>query len=221
MVLLMVKYGQKVNILLVDDHPANLLALEAIFNGLDYNLVKATSGEMALECLLKQDFAVILLDVQMPGIDGFATAALIRGRERSSHTPIIFLTAINKTEAHVFKGYSVGAVDYLFKPIVPEILRAKVAVFVDLQMKTQELEEIRQREQKEREIRLLDEQLSPAQITVTAQAYGVTTLSKSLPDIFQDLLKRYSQLMELALEQRAYKVDHNISENLRNIADQL
>src|SRR5205085_12030532 len=98
-----------------------------------------------------------------------------RARERSSHTPIIFLTAINKTEEHVFKGYSVGAVDYLFKPIVPEILRAKVAVFVDLQMKTQELEEIRQREQKEREIRLHDEQLSqPAQVAVTAQAYGVT-----------------------------------------------
>jgi CheY-like chemotaxis protein len=215
-------FDQRVYILLVDDYPANLLALEAIFDGLDYNLVKATSGEAALECLLKQDFAAILLDVQMPGMNGFETAALIRARERSRHTPIIFLTAINKSEDNVFKGYSVGAVDYLFKPIIPEILRAKVAVFVDLQKKTQELEEIRQREQKEREIRLLDEQLSqPVQIAIAAQAFGVAPLSKNLPDIFQELLRRYSQLMELALEQRAYKVDHKISESLRDMADQL
>lgn len=132
---------QKVNILLVDDRPENLLALEAILESLGQNLVKASSGEEALRCLLKQDFAVILLDVQMPGIDGFETARLVRERERSRHTPIIFLTAFSTINTHVFRGYSLGAVDYLFKPIESEILSSKVAVFVDLWRKTAEVEQ--------------------------------------------------------------------------------
>lgn len=127
----------KVNILLVDDHPENLLALEAVLDSLDQTLVKAYSGEQALKCLLKQDFALILLDVQMPGMDGFETAALIREREKTQSTPIIFLTAFSKNEAHVFKGYSLGAVDYLLKPFDPEILKSKVTVFVDLFKKTE------------------------------------------------------------------------------------
>ncbi len=127
----------KVNILLVDDHPENLLALEAVLDSLDQTLVRANSGEEALRRLLKQDFALILLDVQMPGMDGFETAALIRERRRSQSTPIIFLTAFNKNDAHVFKGYSLGAVDYLLKPFDPEILKSKVTVFVDLFKKTE------------------------------------------------------------------------------------
>ena len=129
----------KVNILMVDDHPENLVALEAILDSLGQNLVKATSGTEALRCLLDQDFAVILLDVQMPGMDGFETATLIRQRARSQHTPIIFLTAINRSDIHVARGYSIGAVDYLFKPIEPEILISKVAVFVSLFKKTEEV----------------------------------------------------------------------------------
>ncbi|MFH7028755.1 MAG: ATP-binding protein [Heteroscytonema crispum UTEX LB 1556] len=129
----------KVNVLLVDDHPENLLALEAILDSLGQNLVKATSGGQALRCLLNQDFAVILLDVQMPDMDGFETAELIRQRERSRYTPIIFLTAFSTSDNMVFKGYSVGAVDYLFKPIEPEILKSKVAAFVDLFQKTAEV----------------------------------------------------------------------------------
>lgn len=128
-----------VNILLVDDHPENLLALEAILDHLGQNLVKAHSGEEALRCLLQQDFAVILLDVQMPGMDGFETAKLIRNRERSRYTPIIFLTAFNTSDTMVFKGYSLGAVDYLFKPIETEILVSKVTVFVELFKKTEEV----------------------------------------------------------------------------------
>jgi len=104
----------KVNVLMVDDHPENLLALEAILDSLGQNLVKAHSGAEALRCLLNQDFAVILLDVQMPGMDGFETATLIRNRERSRHTPIIFLTAFSTSDNLVFRGYSLGAVDYLF-----------------------------------------------------------------------------------------------------------
>ncbi len=126
----------KVNLLLVDDNPRNLLALEAILNRLEQNLVRATSGEDALRCLLQQDFAVILLDVKMPGMDGFETATLIRERERSRHVPIIFLTAYSRNEQQAFQGYSLGAVDYLVKPIEPAILLSKVTVFVELFKKT-------------------------------------------------------------------------------------
>jgi PAS domain S-box-containing protein len=127
----------KVNILLVDDRPENLLALESVLDTLGENLVRANSGQEALRCLLSDDFAAILLDVQMPGMNGFETAALIRTRARSRQTPIIFLTAFSTTEELVFKGYSLGAVDYLQKPIDPVVLRSKVAVFVDLYKKTQ------------------------------------------------------------------------------------
>ncbi|HEY9633106.1 MAG TPA: response regulator [Coleofasciculaceae cyanobacterium] len=129
----------KVNVLLVDDHPENILALEAILDHLDQNLVKAHSGAEALRCLLNQDFAVILLDVQMPGMDGFETATLIRNRPRSQHTPIIFLTAFSTSDTLRFRGYSLGAVDYLFKPVEAEILTSKVSVFVDLFKKTEEV----------------------------------------------------------------------------------
>jgi CheY-like chemotaxis protein len=129
----------KVNILMVDDHPQNLMALEAVLDDMGQNLVIANSGREALKHLLDEEFALILLDVQMPGLDGYETAALVREREQSRHTPIIFLTAINQSDAQVFKGYSSGAVDYMFKPFAPEVLRAKVAVFVDLYRTTQEV----------------------------------------------------------------------------------
>jgi CheY-like chemotaxis protein len=131
--------NDKVNILLVDDHIENLVALEALLTDLDQNLVRVESGIDALRLLLHNEFALIILDVDMPIINGFETAALIRQREKSRHTPIIFLTAINKAEQHVFKGYSLGAVDYLTKPFVPEVLRAKVAAFVELHKKTEEV----------------------------------------------------------------------------------
>ncbi|MEH2058000.1 MAG: response regulator [Nostoc sp.] len=127
----------QVNILLVDDKLENLLALEAILEKLGENLVRATSGEEALRCLLHQDFAVILLDVQMPGMDGFETATLIRNRGRSRHTPIIFLTAFSTSDQMLFKGYALGAVDYLLKPLDPNILTSKVTVFVELFKKTE------------------------------------------------------------------------------------
>jgi PAS domain S-box-containing protein len=130
---------QKIDILLVDDHVENLLALGAILESPSYNLVKALSGEEALKCILSHDFAVILMDVQMPGMDGFETAAIIRDRKRTRHTPIIFLTAIDKSQNRVVTGYELGAVDYLFKPVVPEILQSKVEVLVDIFRKTEEI----------------------------------------------------------------------------------
>jgi len=127
---------QRVKILLVDDQPENLLSAEAVLDSLGQEIVRANSGREALRHLLTNDFAVILLDVMMPEMDGFETAALIRQRGRSRATPIIFLTALGRSEEHVFRGYDVGAVDYLTKPIVPEILRSKVAVFVELARKS-------------------------------------------------------------------------------------
>ncbi|MGG6448703.1 PAS domain S-box protein [Pseudobacillus badius] len=123
---------QKVNILMVDDHPENLLALKAVLASPDYHLVCAGSGEEALKHVLKQDFAVILLDVQMPGLNGFETANLIKSRERSKHIPIIFITAINQTMENVLQGYNLGAVDYIFKPFHPETLKLKVQQFVKI-----------------------------------------------------------------------------------------
>jgi signal transduction histidine kinase len=134
----------QVSILLVDDHEENLLALEAILADPGHRLVRAGSGRDALREVLRDDFALILLDVAMPDLDGYETAALIRQRERSRDTPIIFLTANYRSESHVFRGYSVGAVDYLFKPFSPEVLRSKVAVFVELFTKREALQ--RQRE---------------------------------------------------------------------------
>src|SRR5262249_20375581 len=123
---------------------------ESVLDDLGQNLVPVTSGREALKRLLDDEFAVILLDVQMPEMDGFETATLIRSRERTQHTPIIFLTAINKSDSHVARGYSVGAIDYVFKPYDPDALRAKVAAFVELWKKTRELQrEIAQRRRAE------------------------------------------------------------------------
>jgi PAS domain S-box-containing protein len=127
------------NVLLVDDRPENLLALEGILQPLGQNLIYANSGEDALRQLLRHDIAVILLDVQMPELDGFETAQLIKQRERTSHVPIIFVTAISKDEEQVFRGYSAGAVDYVFKPFNPEVLRSKVSVFIELHEKSEQL----------------------------------------------------------------------------------
>ncbi len=130
---------EKVNILLVNDRPAQLLAWQSILADLDQNLILARSGLEALDQLLAQDFAAILLDVNMPMMDGFETAALIRQRPRSEHTPILFVTAINTQERDRARGYALGAVDYIFTPVVPEILRAKVSVFADLSRKNQKI----------------------------------------------------------------------------------
>lgn len=146
---------EKANILLVDDKPENFLVLEGYLDDLNLNFIKATSGKEALGLTLEYDFALILLDVQMPYMDGFETAQLIRGVERTKHIPIIFVTAISKERKFVFKGYEVGAVDYLFKPIDPEILRAKVRVFLDLHNKKKELEaEIAARKKAEESLKL-------------------------------------------------------------------
>ncbi len=132
---------QKARILLVDDRAENLVALEAILSSLNQQLVPVRSGEAALKALLSDEFAVILLDVVMPGMDGFETAAHIKRRAKTHDVPIIFLTAAGAEPDHAFRGYAAGAVDYIAKPFDPWVLRAKVAVFVDLYMKNRQLRE--------------------------------------------------------------------------------
>jgi CheY-like chemotaxis protein len=126
-------------ILLVDDRPENILALEAILSGLGHELLSATSGEQALKHLLVDDVSLILLDVQMPEMDGYETAAHIKSRPRTHDVPIIFLTAIDREAYQAYRGYAAGAVDFLAKPFDPWVLRAKVEVFVGLQQERRQL----------------------------------------------------------------------------------
>lgn len=136
------KNKEKVNILIVDDRKENLLALEALLENPEITIIKAESGNQALGLMLEFNFALVLLDVQMPEMDGFEVAELMRGKEKTRNIPIIFVTAINKEEKYVFKGYEMGGVDYLFKPINPHILKSKVSVFLELYRKRLELEKM-------------------------------------------------------------------------------
>ncbi|MFW5705934.1 MAG: response regulator, partial [Bacteroidota bacterium] len=133
---------KKINILAVDDREENLLTIESILDSPEINLIKARSGNEALALMFDFDFALVLLDVQMPGMDGFEAAELMRGSEKTRHIPIIFITAINKEKKHIFRGYDAGAVDYLFKPIEAEILQSKVGVFIDLYRQRNTLEDL-------------------------------------------------------------------------------
>ena len=128
------------HVLFVDDHPPNLIALEGVLEPLDLVTVRASSGDEALAHVLRKEFALILMDVQMPGLDGFETATLLKGLARSRNIPIIFITAISQEPHHALRGYSAGAVDYLFKPFDPWALRTKVGVFTELHNKTKKLQ---------------------------------------------------------------------------------
>ena len=131
---------EKVNILMVDDQPAKLLSYEVILGELGENLIKANSGKEALDCLLKNDVAVVLMDVSMPELDGFELAGMIRQHPRFQHTAIIFISAVHLTDLDRVQGYQRGAVDYISVPVIPELLRAKVSVFAELHRKTRQLE---------------------------------------------------------------------------------
>jgi PAS domain S-box-containing protein len=169
-------------ILIVDDRPENLLALETVLEPLGQQVIRAHSGEEALRCVLLDDFAVILLDVQLPGLNGFETASILKSRARSRHTPIIFLTAINTEEHFVYEGYSVGAVDYMPKPLQPDVLRSKVGVFVELWRKSREVERqaklLRESQRRELELRyslqLQEWEARATQIVETAREAIIT-----------------------------------------------
>jgi signal transduction histidine kinase len=197
-----------VNILLVDDQPGKLLAHEAILSELGQRIIKARNGLEALEQLLRNDFAVILLDVNMPSMDGFETAALIRQRPRFEKTPIIFITGYNTTDLDRLKGYELGAVDYLFLPIVPQVLKAKVNVFVELARQTQiiksqaeDLAEHNQRQAEQLEvIQKLNVELQEANQELEAFSYSVShdlrAPLRSLTGYVQVLLEDYGSRLD-------------------------
>ncbi len=219
---------QKANILLVDDRPENLVALESVLADLDQNMIQARSGMEALKHLLKTDFAVVLLDVQMPDMDGFETASLIRARPRSQHTPIIFLTAINKTERHVTQGYSLGAVDYVFKPFDPIVLKAKVAAFVELDRKTKALQqEVEGRQKAEEQVRRLNEDLErrvmerTAQLAAANRELGREIEVRKRAEEEAKRKQREIQALNLRLQRAMTETHHRVKNNLQIIAAML
>ena len=209
--------SERARILIVDDRPENLLALEAILEPLGHEIVRANSGPEALRALLQGDFAVILLDVQMPGMNGFETVEVIKSREKTKHIPIIFLTAISKEEEYVFKGYEVGAVDYMFKPLQPDVLRSKVTVLVDLHLKNVQLRqherELREAEQRELEHRYALEHMESrarfGEVIASATEAIVTFDENNFITLFNSAASRIFGLREMdALDKPVFNLFH-------------
>jgi len=207
----------RVDVLAVDDTPANLRSLEVLMADLGANVVPASSGDEALRLLLDRDFALILLDVQMPGMDGYETASLIRMRERTRHIPIIFITAFNRSEVNVTRGYELGAVDYLFKPIVPEILRTKVAVFLDLHRKTEEVRRqaqlLRQAETREHERQLAEARAHYDRSLLQQEMERERKVSEAREQRAQELARLVSE------KEQAQTALHKSNARLRLLAD--
>lgn len=224
----MAETDNRVNILLVDDREDKRLAMESIIGDLGQNLVQASSGREALRHLLKQEFALILLDVNMPGMDGFETAHLIRERKSLENVPIIFVSAVSDTETHLSRGYSLGAVDYILAPIVPEILRTKVSVFVELFKTTEQVkrqaEDLRlAHNQLERRVEERTAELAIANESLQSQIRERERAEEDLRRLNSELEQRVSQrTAELRtanqeLETFTYSVAHDLKAPFRQI----
>lgn len=204
----------KVNILIVDDNEENLIAMNAVLEEIGENIVLANSGKKALRLLLDQDFSLILLDVDMPGMDGFEVATLIRQVKKLQHTPIIFLTALDQNESYLFKGYSVGAVDYIVKPVDPTVLKSKVKVFVELYRKTLEIKQQAELlEQTNRELDQLNKELEYRVLERTSELRAVN--EKLLNEVEER--KRAEKEREKLLEaEKAARAEAEIANKLRD-----
>lgn len=226
--------AETIKILLVDDQPENLLSACAVLATLGEEIITAQSGREALLYLLDQDFAVIVLDIMMPEMDGFETAAFIRQRERSRHTPIIFLTALGRAEEHMHRGYDLGAVDYMTKPFIPEFLRAKVSVFVELHRKRQllqhqsellerrnrELQEAVERSQRaEEEIKALNAHLERRLEQIDEANRELETFSYSVSHDLRGPLTRMAGFSRALLESHAAQLDSRGQLFLQRIDD--
>ncbi len=196
----------RASLLLVDDQPEGLLALEAMLEGLGQDLVKARSGAEALRHVAEKDFALVLLDVRMPGMDGLETARRIRESGRSRDTPLIFVTAGSDSDTLVIQGYALGAVDYIVKPVVPEILRSKVSVFVELARKTDLVR------RQAREMQRLNESLRSQVARLERAEREIRSLNVRLERRAEELLA-----VNQELEAFSYSVSHDLQEPLRGI----
>jgi len=209
-----------VNILLVDDRKENLLVLESVLNSQDYHLIRAFSGEEALRAVLHHEIAVILLDVQMPGLDGFDTARLIKARDKSKHIPIIFITAISQAKKNVLQGYSVGAIDYIFKPFDRDMLRMKVDGFVQLFRNQKQIEE------QKRLLQRRTDQLESTNIELNRamnKLRRTETLAKAIGDTSIDTIFTFNEVGHIETINRSvyemfgYTPDELINCNVSNI----
>jgi len=220
-------------ILMVDDKAANIQSLERILENLEVTFITALSGKEALSQAIRHDFALILMDVQMPIMDGFETAELLMANEKTKHIPIIFITALSKDEKDVWRGYETGAVDYIFKPVEPAILKSKIRIFLEIYQKKEiekKYSKLKQshdvlkdifKKQDEQEQKTLDHLSRTTKTSVSAKMHGGGPVSEADPEFFDSVVNDFKRLTEKAIEAQVYKVDFNPSTELNNIAEEL
>lgn len=214
-----------VKILMVDDDAANLLALEGILEPLGQPLMKAQSGTEALRCLLEHDFAVILLDVRMPDMNGFEAAAMIRSRPRSRSTPIIFLTGTEKSNDAMFEGYSAGAVDYLMKPAAPTVLRSKVEVFIELAATRLRLErQLQEREATARELERLNRLLADGNEKLAAANQELDAFCAAVSHDLRTPLSQmmgFAQLLDMTAAHKLNETEQKYLQRVRTVGESM